>query len=58
MAITQRMMPWVFGIVVLATLPIAAPAALAVCASPKNICKHFDDCLHRTSDSNKKNADA
>ena len=57
MAITQRIMPCVFGIVVLAALPMAAPAALAVCASPKNICKHFDDCLLRTSDSNSKDAD-
>jgi len=36
------------AIPVLATL-IIAPAAHAVCKSPKNICKHFDDCLHRTS---------
>jgi hypothetical protein len=39
----------VFGSLVLATL-IAAPAAHAVCKSPKNICKHIDDCLQRTSD--------
>jgi len=38
----------VFGMVVLATLLIAAPAAHAACRSPKNICKHFDDCLQRT----------
>ena len=57
MAITQRKVPFVLGIVVLATLPIAAPAALAACTSPKNICKHFDDCLKRTSDPDKKDAD-
>jgi hypothetical protein len=39
----------VFGSLLLATL-IAAPAAHAVCKSPKNICKHIDDCLQRTSD--------
>jgi hypothetical protein len=33
-----------FGSLVLVTL-IAAPAAHAVCRSPKNICKHIDDCL-------------
>src|SRR5262245_22596688 len=54
---TQRMMPCMFGIVVLAALLIAAPAALAVCASPKNICKHFDNCLRRTSDANNRDAD-
>jgi hypothetical protein len=48
-AITQGKMPFVFGSLVLATL-IAAPAAHAVCGSPKNICKHIDDCLQRTSD--------
>jgi len=42
---------------VLVTLLIAAPAAHAACRSPKNICKHFDDCLQRTSDSNNKDAD-
>jgi hypothetical protein len=31
---------------------IAAPAAHAVCRSPKNICKHIGDCLNRTADSN------
>jgi hypothetical protein len=36
---------------------VAAPAAYAACRSPKNICKHFDDCLQRTSDSNNKDAD-
>ena len=56
MAITQGKMPVVLGMVVLATLLIAAPAAHAACRSPKNICKHFDDCLHRTSDSNNKDA--
>jgi hypothetical protein len=53
MAITR----FVFGMVVLATLLIAAPAAHAACRSPKNICKHFDDCLQRTSDPNNKDAD-
>ena len=56
MAIMQRKMPCVLGIAVLATL-IAAPAALAACTSPKNICKHFDDCLKRTSDLDNKDAD-
>ena len=42
---------------VLATLLIAAPAAHAACRSPKNICKHFDDFLQRTSDPNNKDAD-
>jgi hypothetical protein len=42
----------VFGSLVLATV-IAAPAAHAVCRSPKNICKHIDDCLQRTSDDKK-----
>jgi hypothetical protein len=53
MAITQDRLPFVFGIVVLATALVAAPAAHAICKSPKNICKHFDDCLQRTSDPNK-----
>ena len=58
MALTQDRPPFVFGIVVLATpLLIAAPAAHAICKSPKNICKHFDDCLQRTSGANNKNAD-
>jgi hypothetical protein len=57
MAITQGKMPFVFGIVVLASLMIAASAAHAACRSPKNICKHFDDCLRRTSDPNNKDAD-
>jgi hypothetical protein len=39
----------VVGSLVMATR-IAAPAAQAVCRSPKNICKHIDDCLQRTSD--------
>ena len=34
----------------LLSILIAAPAA-AVCKSPKNICKHIDECLQRTSDS-------
>jgi hypothetical protein len=38
----------VFGSIVLAIL-IAPPAAHAVCRSPKNICKHIDDCLQRTN---------
>jgi hypothetical protein len=49
-------MPFVFGMV-LATLLIAAPAAHAACKSPKNICKHFDDCLQRTSDPNNRDVD-
>jgi hypothetical protein len=57
MAITQGRLPFVFGILVLATLLIAAPKAHAACSSPKNICKHFDDCLQRTSDPNTKDAD-
>ena len=57
MAITQGRTPFVFGMVVLATLLIAAPVAHAACKSPKNICKHFDDCLQRTSDPNNKDAD-
>jgi hypothetical protein len=48
---------FVFGAAVVATLLVAAPAAHAACRSPKNICKHFDDCLQRTSDPNKKDAD-
>jgi hypothetical protein len=46
----------VFGSFLLAAL-IAAPAAHAVCRSPKNICKHIDDCLQRTSDPNNKDAE-
>src|ERR671935_1051038 len=38
----------------LATL-MGAPPANAVCRSPKNICKHIDDCLH--SNSSKKDAE-
>jgi hypothetical protein len=38
----------VFGGIVLAIL-IAPPVAHAVCRSPKNICKHIDDCLQRTN---------
>ena len=37
-----------FGSLVLATL-IATPTGHAVCRSPKNICKHIDDCLQRTN---------
>jgi hypothetical protein len=57
MAITQAKVPFVFGMVVLATLLITAPAAHAACRSPKNICKHLDDCLQRTSDPNNKDTD-
>ena len=57
MAITQGKMPFVFGMVVLATLLVAAPLAHAACRSPKNICKHLDDCLQRTSDPNNKDTD-
>ena len=46
-----------FSMVVLATLLIAVPAAHAICKSPKNICKHFDDCLQRTFGPDNKNAD-
>jgi len=48
---------FVFGMAVLAALLVAAPAAHAACRSPKNICKHFDDCLQRNSDPNNKDAD-
>ena len=57
MAITQGMGLFVFGMVALATLLITVPAAHAVCRSPKNICKHLDDCMQRTSDPNNKDAD-
>ena len=57
MAITHGKSPFVFGMVVLATLLIATPVAHAACKSPKNICKHFDDCLQQTSDPNNKDAD-
>ena len=43
---------FVFGMAVVAILLVTAPAAHA-CRSPKNICKHLDDCLQRTSDPNK-----
>jgi hypothetical protein len=56
MAMTQGKKPFVFGMVVLATL-VAASAAHAVCKSPKNICKHFDDCLQRTANLTSKDAD-
>jgi hypothetical protein len=49
--------PFVFGIVVVVTLLIAAPSAHAICKTPKNICKYFDDCLQRTSAPNNKSAD-
>src|SRR5262249_47762904 len=48
---------FVLGMAVVATLLVTAPAVHAVCRSPKNICKHFDDCLQRTSDPNNKDAD-
>jgi hypothetical protein len=35
--------------------PMGAPSAQAACRSPKNICKHIDDCLH--SNSSKKDAE-
>ena len=38
----------VFGSIVLAIL-IVAPGAYAVCRSPKNICKHIDDCVQRAN---------
>jgi hypothetical protein len=37
-----------FGSLVVATL-IGMPSAHAVCRSPRNICKHIDDCLQRIS---------
>src|SRR5262245_1885609 len=45
-----------FGSLVLATL-IGMPTAYAVCASPRNICKHIDDCLQRTSGPDNKDAE-
>jgi hypothetical protein len=36
---------------------IAAPVAHAVCKSPKNICKHIDECLQRTPDPNRKDVE-
>src|SRR5260370_7954189 len=45
-----------FGSLVLATL-IGTPTAHAVCTSPKNICKHIDDCLQRTSRPDNKDAE-
>jgi hypothetical protein len=53
MAIRRDKMRFVFGMVVLGPFLIAAPAAHAACRSPKNICKHLDECLQRTSDPNK-----
>jgi hypothetical protein len=52
-----RLPRFMFGMAALAALLVAAPAAHAACRSPKNICKHFDDCLQRTSDPNNKDAD-
>jgi hypothetical protein len=34
---------------------LIAPAAHAVCKSPKNICKHISDCLDRAVDPNNNN---
>ena len=48
---------FVFGMAALAALLLAAPVAHAACRSPKNICKHLDDCLQRTSDPSNKDAD-
>jgi hypothetical protein len=56
-AFPDRLPRFVFGMAVLATLLVAAPAAHSACRSPKNICKHFDDCLQRTSDPNNNDAD-
>ena len=44
-----------FGSLVLATL-IGTPTAHAVCTSPKNICKHVDDCLQRDSEASNRDA--
>jgi bifunctional non-homologous end joining protein LigD len=57
MAMTQGRLSFVFGIVVVATLLIAAQAAHATCKSPKSICKYLDDCLQRTSGPNNTSAD-
>jgi len=46
-----------FGIVALSVLS-GTPAAHAVCQSPKNICKHLDECLQRASEAGQKDADA
>ena len=56
MAIMQGKSPFVFGMVVLATMLNAVPVGHAACRSPKNICKHFDECLQRASDPNDKDA--
>jgi hypothetical protein len=56
MAISKTGYRFLFGIVVVATL-IGASAAHAVCKSPKNICKHFNECLQRSSDPHNKDAD-
>jgi hypothetical protein len=53
---TASRLPFVMGIAALATL-IAAPAAYGVCKSPRNICKHIDDCLQRGSEAGNKDAD-
>jgi hypothetical protein len=45
-------LPWLL----LGSVLIAPPAA-AVCKSPKNICKHVDECLQRISDSASKAAE-
>jgi hypothetical protein len=45
-----------FCLLVSLLILIAAPAAHAVCRSPKNICKHIGDCLLRTSERNNNDA--
>jgi hypothetical protein len=52
---TLRSYSVMFASLLLSTL-LAAPAA-AVCKSPKNICRHIDECLQRISDSNNKAAE-
>jgi hypothetical protein len=56
MATSRAGCRFLFGIVVVANL-IAVSAAHAVCKSPKNICKHLNDCLQRSSHPNNKDAD-
>jgi hypothetical protein len=51
MAVIEGKMPLVLSIAALAIL-IGAPPAHGVCNTPKNICKHIDECLQRTSDPN------
>jgi hypothetical protein len=46
----------IFCLLVSLLILIAAPAAHAVCRSPKNICKHISDCLLRTSEPNNNDA--